>query len=152
VGEQIVDGDGAFGGHDAQPTVGSRAGFGDGGLLERRDKVTDGFGEADPAFLHQHEDGRAGESLGLRSDAENGVRRHAAAGFFVGPPEGALVDGLAILEEQDHGAGDAVLLHVAIEQCVEAPQAFSGDAVRGSRLGGRSCRAAEHERSNESPA
>ncbi len=81
------------------------------------------------------QDGGAGDRLGLRGDAEDGVGRHAAAGLLVAPAEGALVHGLAVAQHEGHRAGNAVILGILLQNTVNALKAFL-----------RNCRLAKSER------
>ncbi len=127
VGQQVVNGDGAFGGGDIS------VGVGDGGLFEGGDEVPDWFVEADFALLHENEDSRAGDGFRLRGDAEDGVRLHATSGLFIGPANGSLVDRGAMAEHKGDSAGDTVFLDVTIEERVDTGKARGGDRERGLR-------------------
>ena len=77
-------------------------------------KSPTGVLEADLAFLDEHQDGDAGDGLGLRRDAEDRVGGHASAGFLVGPADGLLVDRLAVLQDQCDDAGDLAVVDVLL--------------------------------------
>ena len=111
----------------------ARAGHRHGGRGERRHEPADRIGEAQPAFFHERQHGGAGDGLGLRRDAEDRVHGHRAAGFLVAPADGAFVDRLAVAQHQRHGAGEPLLVHVALQQRVDAPQALDGEARRAWR-------------------
>src|SRR4051794_17017988 len=95
--EKVRDGDRAARGNGASRGVLPDS---DGGLLEGRDEVSDGLGDADLALFDEGHNDRAGDRLGLRSDTENRGRSHAAAGFLIAPADRALIDGRAVAEYQ----------------------------------------------------
>jgi hypothetical protein len=84
VGQQVGDGDAALGGNDVD-TGGGLHGYA--GLGERRNKIAHRFGDAEFAFFHQCQHGRARERFGLRRDPEDGIRGHLAPCFLVAQPK-----------------------------------------------------------------
>ena len=74
------------------------------------------------ALLHQHHHGDAGDRLGHRGDAEQGVGRHRAALFAVRHPEGAEVRDPAAPSDQHRCAGHVAVVHVGAEQIVQPLQ------------------------------
>ena len=102
-----------------------------GGRGERRHEPADGIGEVQPSLFHERQHGHAGDGLGLRRDAEDRVHGHRAAGFLVAPAHGAFVDRLAVAQHQGDRAGQAVLVHVPLQQGVDAPQSLDGEARAG---------------------
>ena len=89
-----------------------------------------------PSSISDRIDG-AGECLGLRGDAEDGVDRHLPVGFLVGPAERVLVDGLAVLEDQRDGAGDAFLFDLLLEEAVDTLQPLLRQSVCAGRGDGK---------------
>ena len=127
VRQQILERDGALGGSDRQPravlVLGSHRGLGEG-----RDPLAGLVVEGELAFFHQLQDGHAGERLGLRGDAELCVHGHLAAGLLVRPAHGALIDRLAIAQHQRDHARQLAIVHVLIEQRIDARQALHREA------------------------
>ncbi len=123
VREQVADRDGAFRGND--PDAGLVLDR-DGGLAEGGNEMADRIVQADLAFLEERQHGGAGDGLGLRGDAEDGVGGHLPAGFFIAPADGVLVDGLAVVQHQGDGAGDLVLIDILLEQMIDTGHALRG--------------------------
>ena len=118
-------------------------------LLERGDVLAGALVDRELAFFHELQDGDAGQRLRLRGDAELRVHGHLAAGFAVGPADGALVHGLAVTQHQRHDAGDAAVVDVGVEQRVDARETLGGEP-RAQRVSGlRGQRGGEGERSRE---
>ena len=101
----------------------ARTGHRHGGGGERRHEPAHRIGEPQPALFHERQHGGAGDGLGLRRDPEDRVHGHRPAGFLVAPADGALVDRLAVAQHQRHGAREPFLVHVALQQRVDAPAA-----------------------------
>src|SRR3954463_7462188 len=98
-------------------------------MSELRNEMTHWLAQRNLSFLEEHHDGRAGDRLGLRRDAEDRVGRHAASRFLVGPTDRALIDGSAIAQHEDHRARDLVLVDVALEELVDARETTRIEAI-----------------------
>src|SRR5581483_6391021 len=107
----------------------------DGGLEKSGDEMADRLVETDLPLLHQLQHGGAGDRLGLRSDAEDGVGGHFAARFLIAPADGALVHGLAVAQNEADRSGEAALIDVVVEEMVEARYPVGREAA-GLREGG----------------
>ena len=81
--------------------------------------------EANAALLHQLHDGRGGrDALGQRGEIEDRIDGHGLArGLERSIAERAAVDNVAVMADQEHGAGDVAvghgLLHDGIEESAE---------------------------------
>ena len=114
-------------------------------LLEGRDPLAGTVIHRELAFLHELQDGDAGQRLGLRGDAELGVHGHLAAGLLVGPAHRALIHRFAVAQHQRDDAGDAAVIDIGIEQRVDARQALDREAIA-QRVGLRRQRGESDER------
>ena len=101
----------------------------DGGLGERRDPAAHRIGEIDLPFLDEHQRGNAGDRLGLRRDAEDRVGGHALVRFAVRPADRLLVDDLAVAHHESHGAGDLVVVDVALQRRIDSRETIWREAV-----------------------
>jgi hypothetical protein len=99
----------------------------------------DGFVERDAAFLEQHHEGHAGDRLGHRIDAENGVVFHGRFALDVGKALHRAVDDLTAAVHQELGAWKAAGIDVTVLEMrfdpVEGgfghPYGFGGSGGRG---------------------
>jgi hypothetical protein len=82
------------------------------------------------SFFDEHHHRERRDRLRLRRDAENRIGRHAAPGFLVTPPDSAFVHGLAVAQDEHHGAGETLLIHVLLERVIEPGETFCGEAER----------------------
>ena len=88
--------------------------------FEVRQEVGDGRIELEPAgFDHRH-GGGGDDGLGDRSEAEDRVVLHLAAGFAVGEAVGLEVGELSILHHGNDGADDALLIDGGLDGGVDA--------------------------------
>jgi hypothetical protein len=74
---------------------------------------TDGLVQVQQTALHGQHDGRRGEILGGRLDAENGVLADPVVGLGVGDTESFDPDGLALVNETNGGPGMSSLAMMA---------------------------------------
>ena len=107
-------------------------------VLPFRDVFVDGLVERDAAFLEQHHEGHAGDRLGHRIDAENGVVLHRRLALEVGKTLHRAVDDLAAAIDQELRSRKAAGIDVAVLQMVlDTIEGGLGHAGGFGRGGGR---------------
>ena len=99
----------------------------------RGDEPADGHARRKATLLHQREDSRARERLGLRGDPEDRIDPHGTVRFFVAPPQRPFVNRLAIPKYQGNDARDAVLIDVLLQHGIQACETLPRDAVNRGR-------------------
>ena len=87
-------------------------------VLPFRDVFVDGLVERDAAFLDQHHEGDAGDRLGHRIDAKNGVVLHRNLALDVGETLHRTMDDLAAAIDQELRSRKAAGIDVAVLQMV----------------------------------
>jgi hypothetical protein len=78
----------------------------------------DGLVERNAAFLHQHHEGDAGDRLGHRIDAENGVVLYRLLALDVGETLHRMMNHLAAAIDQELGSRKAAGIDVAVLQMI----------------------------------
>ena len=101
------------------------------------------LGDPDLAFFHQRQDGGSRDGLGLRSDAEDRVRRHLAPGFLIAPAGRVLVHRLAVLQHQRDYARHLAIVHILLQNLIQPLQPLRRN--RGDRLSPRNARTQGNE-------
>ena len=106
-------------------------------VLPFRDVFVDRLVERDAAFLDQHHEGDAGDRLGHRIDAKNGVVLHRGLALDVGKALHRAVDDLAAAIDQELGSRKAAGIDVAVLQMIlDAVEGGLGHAGGFGRGGG----------------
>ena len=115
-----------------------RAGLEHAEVFPFRDVFVDGLVERDAAFLEQHHEGHAGDRLGHRIDAEDGVVLDRHLALDVGKALHRRVDHLAAAIDQELRPRKAAGIDVAVlEMRIDAVEALLGHAGGFGRGGGR---------------
>ena len=84
--------------------------------------------QLEASLFPQHHRGDAGDRLGHRCNAENGVRLHWHAGFAAQLPKPLEINCLFFPRNQRYDAGQLFLVNVALESVVYPQQTFGGHA------------------------
>ena len=100
MGQQVPVGDLALGRHRLTPLAGPYV-----HRLEAGQHAADRVVQLETAFLVEHHQRHRGERLGHGIDAHHGVWRHGQVALTVRQAFAVLVGGLAIVVDQDGGAG-----------------------------------------------
>jgi hypothetical protein len=118
----------------------------------RGDEAADRIAERDPALLDQHEDGGAGDRLGLRRDAEHRVGGHRAARLAVDPPDALLIGDLSVAQHQRDRAADAIGVDVLLQKTIDAREPLGEKPFGARAIGAREGWAASGDASATSAA
>ena len=102
------------------------------GVRELRQVARHRMVQQNTPLLDQHHHGDAGDRLGHRGDAEQGVGRHRAALLAVRHPEGAQMGDLAAPGDQRRGSGHVAIVDVGTKEIV---QPFQPPRAQSHRLG-----------------
>ena len=104
------------------------AGLVDAEIAEGRDEAGDVVVEIDQPFFHQHQQGHAGDRLGHRVDAEDGVLADRRAALDIEPAPHAAMRQLATAPDMDGGIGNVACLDVLfLQHPVEPAQPLGGE-------------------------
>jgi hypothetical protein len=131
VRQQVPNGDRPPGRHDRRAGIRWRR---DGCARVGRNEARDRIRKRDLPLLHQDHDRDAGDRLGLRGDAEDGVGGHAPSCLLVAPSHGALVHHASVAHHEPDRPRHLVRVHVLLHEPVNANQAF-----RRKSLGASGC-------------
>ena len=135
MGEQVLNGDFAFGGGCVEGGAAGADGLGSDGLIFKGgDEFRDGIVEPDFAFFDHHEGGDGDDGFGHGPDAEEAVAGHGYFGFGVGETVGFGVDDAAAAGDEGDGTLDVVGGDVALHGVADAAEALGGESglFRGS--------------------
>ena len=106
---------------------------GDRCLCVAGDETANRIVDPDLSFLDEDQNCGTRNRLGLRRDAEDGVRRHAAAGFLVVPAECTFVHCLAIAQHERNETRHFVFVNVPLEAPIDAIHAIGRQPSLGIR-------------------
>ena len=126
VGEEVLDGDGGFGGFELGIISGA-AGH-DLHFLELGEVVGHGVVEVEAAFLEEDEDTDAGNDFGHGIDAADGIALHGEALLEIAIAEGLHVSDAAVAGEEGDDAGVFVLIDKGADSAMHDFEAMGVEA------------------------
>ncbi len=125
MGQQIPDSNFALGGHRRISSIRSIILIEYLWLAEGRNIFGQWVVEQKTPLFIQHHHRNARNGLGLRSDAEYGIRLQRLAALQIGVTKSLVIDNLAVPSYQRHGAGDVAAIHVFLHHAADALQPFA---------------------------